>query len=433
VLAKFLTADSGARQFQGFHDTELDGDCSFQGTDDVRCLPSDDVENVYRDAACTSPLGAQYTEGECGGAPPSFVGTYSGDCGGGFDRIWKVGEPLGATAPIYTFDVTGACVMTTRSPSYTYYAAGDEMALDDFVGSHEEMAGDGRLRDQVRVGDDGSRVPWAVWDAELDTACWLFGDPARCLPEFDYADFDADDACSVPVIGRSGTCDVLQTSYIGEFRRNDTCGYTMKIFDNAGPTTPTTLYSGSSADSCAPVTISDLDYYAAGDEVDPTTFAEVERVVGDDDGRVRAYRRTADGYRAYDYGFHDAELDVDCWPTEVGGGDVRCLPGDLAGTVSLFEDAGCQTSTTLIEIYAPGECGDPDAPIPTRAVEWVYDTCTSTAHLHEIGAEVASGTPYSLDTGTCAPATWDTATVRRYRPGAELSFDEYAAFHPTTD
>jgi hypothetical protein len=433
--ARYLVADSGARAFQTFHDTELDADCWFQvdASDDPRCVPSIEYSGIYSDDACTIAVLADYDVGDTCDYVGAFVGVYAAEGCGGWDKIWRVGDRLAASAPLHALDGTGACVVVPRDPSYAYYGVGDELTRDAFVGARFENTGEGRLRSRVLVGDDGSRMPYGIWDAELDGECWLMGDPAHCVPVFNYGSYNTDDACTVPVLGRSGECEDPMSAYIGAFRRADACGFEMTLYENAGPTTPTTLYYGFSTDSCAPATIDEDAYFATGDEVDQTQFPAAVRELGDEDGRIQAYWRTGDGYRASTWGFHDRDLDIDCSVTEIGPDEFRCLPDNLPGTVTFYTTDQCTETTTLAEFYERGACGDPSAPAPTRVMDWTYDGCRGDATMYEIGAEVASGTPYSLDTGICAPTTWDTAVVHRYRLGAEISLDDYAIFRPGTD
>ncbi|HEY1813062.1 MAG TPA: hypothetical protein VGG74_12015 [Kofleriaceae bacterium] len=55
IKMRELTTPDGARQFEGWYDTQLDVDCAFfVSTDGVtRCLPAAGGEPVYFDAACT--------------------------------------------------------------------------------------------------------------------------------------------------------------------------------------------------------------------------------------------------------------------------------------------------------------------------------------------------------------------------------------------
>ena len=71
LKARYYVADDGARQFAGWYDTLRGEECSFQMAADGkrRCMPAATVTGgtYYADAACTQPLGYDYTGCVSGG------------------------------------------------------------------------------------------------------------------------------------------------------------------------------------------------------------------------------------------------------------------------------------------------------------------------------------------------------------------------------
>jgi len=92
----------------------------------------------------------------------------------------------------------------------------------------------------------------------------------------------------------------------------------------------------------------------------------------------------ADGSRQF-AGWHDTELDVDCYFSLMGDGSTRCIP--VAESVSnVFADSGCAMPVVLTTCTTPS--------IYVRKPTQVG--CTSETTMHSLGAEIANvyqGTP----------------------------------------
>jgi hypothetical protein len=77
LKANWLVGSDGSRQFQNWHDTQLNMDCLFLTAADgtTRCLPSDQtitVTNYYADSACSQQL-AGATVNACSGPATGFA------------------------------------------------------------------------------------------------------------------------------------------------------------------------------------------------------------------------------------------------------------------------------------------------------------------------------------------------------------------------
>jgi hypothetical protein len=424
LRATFLADAEGARQFQTFHDRELGVDCWFRG-DPPRCLPDVATTSLYRDAACEEPLYARLPPtGECA-TLPRFIGIADPDGCGEHSRIWELGLRT-ARDTFFVFDAsTDECRSLPASQEYEYYAAADELPIDGFVAGRREIVGRGQVREQVIAGDDGSRRPAGLFDAELDSSCWFEPELATCLPDFVWQSYRVDDACATPIGGWSDSGCYPVPAYTGRITWDDD-ETTLHLHELGTDVAPSVLYTGPDASECAPVEPTPgTQYYLAGPAIDAGRLAPLERIVGDARRLQGAYITSPDGLRHFDWTLRDRELARDCYPYPTGPERWHCLPSLPSVLDYFFDDAACTQPIELIEITADS----PDGP----AIAWQpAGPCASHARLRERGPEIPSGTIYSMS-DACTREIWDTALVRRYASGPELPLDDYVELTLVTE
>ncbi len=424
LKARFMTAEGGARQFQGWHDSELDVDCSVFG-DEMRCYPDASSTGLFADATCDTPLVNVFRDATCSPVP-AFVATYTNaPCSYGYERLWHTGAKV-SPSMVYSKDLTGACVGSAPDPQFDYYTAGAEVALDSLVGAHYEREGDGAIQDNVLVADDGARRPSGPWLADADTYC--YDDGGHCIPEYRYAYQSADDTCSHPVAA-DYACDP-PPARIGAYVHDDMCTGHLELYEAGPKITPTTIYDLNEAD-CSPQT-ADGDYWSAGAPISNDSFPAIARAPAHGSARIQPYTISGDGFVQVVGDFRDTELDEDCYAVQVAADEWRCNPGNVAYVDrSFYGDASCQSPVQVVGGYADACAGIAPAP-PAAVIDTVPadDGCTSYAVLHAVGAEVTN--LYYLNGGTCTPATADDS-VKWYAVGDVISWDRYARLRPTID
>jgi hypothetical protein len=138
-------------------------------------------------------------------------------CGTSELHLFAPGEPLEGA---YTLDAGGVCTSVEES-TWTYFAIGDELPLDDFAPIELAWTGTGRVRSRVFKDGAGAevwRASFGLLDAARDVECWSqrFADGRlRCVPSsavysidaLDGVTYFADDACTEHVVFVNGdTC-----------------------------------------------------------------------------------------------------------------------------------------------------------------------------------------------------------------------------------
>ena len=133
---RVLAASDGARQFAGFHDTQIDEQCWFTETNEERqhCIPSRVVYlgNYFSDTQCTRRLGTvQGTE-----CVPRFarwsevVGCHTKV------RMFELGTRFPRDSQAYYRNSAGECAEVNVSQDLAWYEAGREVSLDTFVSAN---------------------------------------------------------------------------------------------------------------------------------------------------------------------------------------------------------------------------------------------------------------------------------------------------------
>ncbi len=130
---RVLEASDGARQFNGFHDSQLNEQCWFADTGQGRqhCIPLRVVYlgNYFADAGCTQRLGA--AQGNSCGARfarwSEIVGCET------VVRMHELGPAFPADTPAYYRNSDGECAEVNINRDLDWHRAGAELPLDTFV------------------------------------------------------------------------------------------------------------------------------------------------------------------------------------------------------------------------------------------------------------------------------------------------------------
>jgi hypothetical protein len=305
--------------------------------------------------------------------------------------------------------------------------------IDRFVAGTHEIAGDGAVRRREIVGEDGSRIPDTMWSAADEGPCTeLLG---RCVPRHAESREFVDDACSVPVGHTQRDC--ARPDHVVFFEEEAACVVDIQVFENAGPAESASRYVEVGG-ACTAVGLEDYDYWAVGDEIPVDELPALATTTASGD-RIRPYFTSHGGTPLLGTGrFADTRLGVDCYARFTDDGEAwRCIPVDVADVVEIYyADDACTEGLPVGETFRLGCTEMDEAPwTPTRALRTSNGaSCSRTRHLHEVGAEVIPGQLYQQDqNGICTLAAWNRNSVRRFRVGAEIDFDDYAVFRLVSD
>jgi hypothetical protein len=143
LLPTYRNSDDGACWFEGWHDTLLGTDCSFELMSDgkLHCVP--DVLGgpspivAYSDPDCT--VEESYAiQGSCAAAPPKYAGTYGDGTASSCSLtnvVYEVGEVVSAAElPATLYAKSGeACVQASLTPASAYLKLGARLPPSTFM------------------------------------------------------------------------------------------------------------------------------------------------------------------------------------------------------------------------------------------------------------------------------------------------------------
>ena len=433
IRATYFETAEGDRIHRGWFDRELGVDCAWSG-DPPRCLPAHMTTTVYRNAACTEPVVEALPRDGCGDPAPDYVGAPRDPCDDAVDQLWRIGGAI-AIDTVYGFDPrTDTCSPRPADPAtYRYYAAGERVALETFVGGRVELLGRGRVRSRTIVGDDGALVPIGGVDTELGAGCRFDLEPV-CYPEASYAWHAIDDACEVPVATAPAGC--APPAVIANNRVDPPALYARGELVTDDPEEVLRLYDMSilvagEGWSCAPFVGSVLPgfaMYRAGAPIASDGLVPVEEVVGEG-ARIAPEWLVAGGHREL-AGHRDLALDQGCVPTEVSPDTWRCTPRSPSYVVwtYFYGDPDCTEVLPLTFEY-----GDESSGQPTFSRDQ-DDPCGWPLRAYELGAVRPPGTYFVPRPQGCEPYVFaDNTDLRAYEVGPETSLESYAALTPVVE
>lgn len=380
-----LVPAEGEATLIGWHDAELDVECSFFSAADgrTRCLPGGAMVTSFADATCETPAREL-------GCEPAFLLDMLASAGCPTHN--RVYEPAEARHLDRLYHRMGAdCVELSAEPIDARVYV--ELPPDHFVGADfAEVEGSGRIGLRGLVGEDGSHQRGGLWDRERDESCGLRLTPsamiarAPCVPLYATAAVRrAGPSCEDPYAlsydsecGTSGTPEVAVESIYGEcyLERYD-------VYDVG-----------------APVPLEELDAVECRVPSGATgafglTAAPPERLVWFDVhpvGSTRLQRMAAEepsGIAVPLGWYYDAELEMTCHPQRFADGVVRCAPSEPAVSgPSGFADPECTRPawrdsraaclTAVVEPAPFDACGS------SPGIEHVYRVAEAVDRSYEI-------------------------------------------------
>lgn len=404
---RYRVADDGFVQATGWYDSELETNCYLTQLlgGGLACVPDSWGAYYYTDAQCTEGIVDVWNgPGACNLTPLDYAVTYEqGSCEtGGVSSVRRIGS---ATTPamLYYRAFDGTCQpQGPADPNVIYYALGEEVPLDSFVGAEivEPTGQTTRVQIASLVADDGARQPAFLRDSQLDAYCYFQSDSsgqARCIPDGYDASYFSDAMCTTGVAQRYAyNC---ESSYATKWTSDGSAcgGGTVSVYELGSELTPTALYYDGGTECYETGFDPTSQFFSLGDEV--TDLAQAERVVGDGTSRLRLYRwETDDGFRVRSFGVRDTERDHDCSFNITGDEAMRCVPQTSWGR-RLYSDTTCNVPVNVLEWYQ-GPCTT--AEVPEVALVQDPDECPSTVSVAEVGAPMTTTLYERWGDGTCS-------------------------------
>jgi hypothetical protein len=238
----------------------------------------------------------------------------------------------------------GACSGTDMAAT-----SGTDMAATggtDMASIPPEYQSGSRLRLKTVKTADGANGVYGLYDSQLLTDCYssqASDKSLRCVPSAmgtsnRYSDSNCQSLLGVAV------CPMSPSPKFATEYATQGCGgpqYHSLVGVYSGPL----FYSSGGQCSPDPSPPSWTYYTIAQQETPPSAFVAAAPVQGTRYGRLAKLSTTfADG-ATQPAGWHDTQLDVDCWFNPSGDGTERCLPTLWYGfTGDLFADSSCSTT-----------------------------------------------------------------------------------------
>lgn len=377
----------GAKAFAGLFDSQRAEECTPEIWADghTYCTPKHEHPTVvYEDAACAKPLARKsYPSGGpgCRGPEnPYFSMKVPGTvCS---STVLSLHRGVPSTATRY-YELRGSrCVLSNDSPGLLYDLS-DEITPAELIQLVPEPRSETeRLQLAYGASSDGARVLLSIHDRELDGPCEMFptGDrqSLQCFLRFGLAYLASDAACREPILEEYSLCAPRPYALVSSNTcpRENTLHRTGAVY--TGP-----LYQPYS-DGCElfdPSTgPSNTAYYELSP---PLSIGMLTRTPLEiTDRRIASVRYSDGAIRTQTSRLRDRELNVDCTPTKMMDGTVRCQPLDVPGIGLLYEDAACRRPIT-IAVRTRG-CGELPPPPPVAELGR-YEDCTFSRAFYALG------------------------------------------------
>lgn len=303
-----------------FHDRARDEQCTSMrwGDGATYCTPAI-AATAYADSNCSQPV-AMASSGYA--ATMSTIGTETT-----VHRLRAVAAR--AALAQYWLANNGACSGPYPAAADSAWGdiVGDELDESAFVRLFRSVPeGSGRLQIIAWNTIDGTHVPRALYDRELDSECNFIDardrDRVACAPT-DVLDADFGDAsCSEPVVIAAGAAPAFARVGCDRYAR-------------VGDAITSAVYTASSSGCQAKAVPAGWQVYAVGSAVD-LAYATRER---QGSARMQPIELVAGTARVADGLVYDEMLDADCALAPYAGA-VRCVPAAVAVS-TYFADAMC--------------------------------------------------------------------------------------------
>jgi hypothetical protein len=444
---QFWQSEEGTELTSGWWDSDLGVTCAPQVAADgiTRCLPGAMVGFAtaavapggvgvglltYVDAACTQRLKSW----EAGCDAPAYTQlTEFTDCGATVTRVHEVTGLVTTRTPYLWNETEGTCTAQSYDRDMTYLRVGDEVPPTAFVALSAGGAyGSGQLRERLWEGEDGSRLPRDLYDTTFDVACdvWPAADGAsRCLPRGVNLFQFADPACQVPVateIRADPACALGSPGYGRRAEAAETqSGVIVHVYDLAPAVEGGTSYAltGEVCEEAGLPPGMDATFfrYPVEAEIPAGSFVGISLEVEAGTARLRRMLQVGgDGFSWPTIMLWDDALQLQCRPTTLADGSVRCVPGSgIFVRDEYFTDDEC-TAATRVGIQMMGMLSSGDGPF--CAVE-LGAICGEGARYYLLDEPIDATDLHQLDAmGDCVPAP-----LQQYiRLGEEIPAETFA-------
>lgn len=427
----------GAKVFAGLSDSARSGElCSPRKFSDAKtyCTPAGGTV-VYRDAACSMPIGRQVRT-----CPLTqmqyFIETDLQACDSPAKRIFPRGQPLGGTVMYYTATATG-CSGPFDGSSYDMFALGAEVPLSELAVMDTPAPTDpGRLQQRFAESADGARVFAGIYDSQLGSDCFLAFDAARsgarCVPNSSSTGYYGDASCTSQRSSYRKGCPApkFATKY------EQFCSYVSAVptvYRN-GALTTAALYlpSAMPPPACSVATGSaEMSYYEVGEQVALDVMPRAQSTEGS--GRFRFVYTTAGGGKVRDSALYDTAKGTECIPTTMQDGSMRCLPIGAYGTSLYYSDAACTVEQAVVVVPNTPANGCALPPVPAYSLRTsvvTSPTCSITREVRQVGAAFV-GALYVKNGNGCTVLNLGNNTA--YALGSVGSLDDWSTATIVTD
>ncbi|MDB4953809.1 MAG: hypothetical protein JWO36_1378 [Myxococcales bacterium] len=434
-LTWFVFAD-GSRQLDGLYDAQRKESCFIYpnwADGNAYCTPDFGGTIVYTSASCTTKVAQVYRDPSCARPPPTYLLDYStSTCSYQPAHLYTRGAPT-SVAQYWYKNANGSCSGPFTGASYDFYSVGGEVSLIDLVKlTVSSPVGAQRFGQRYYQSSDGMRRPGPIHDAMLGVDCYpnVYADPtvATCVPSgAGYASYDHDAACTQPELGIQTSCP--KPTYT-EYYDGNACPSTAPRYyttGNAVSGTPLYFQSGSSCVATTPT--ANTTYYQVGAQLSLATL-QLETDNAANRRLQLVHYTTTDGVRARDYALYDSAKTVQCYPTTMPDGTIRCFPsGGYASTY--YANSACTQQIDLVDLYGgPSSCGSP--PVPKYASKTITPppgSCAYSSETHLITTPYTG--PIYTNYGSCQPFT--PTNTRMYNVGPALPMTDFVSGNVFTD
>jgi hypothetical protein len=389
IQARFLVTGESQLAWQGWRDTKLGEDCSFERDEEgtMRCFPRAESEHTYfSNSICTRAFVA--VESAAAESPSYHYFRTETACGEGL-RAYELGDAVEAPSTAYERDASGRCVETVATGN-AFRALGAPVDATRFVSAeYGVFESSARIKGYGLIAEDGAVEVTGFVDTELDTGCmWTGTDAAACAPRAQNIDRFADRELSIPLMRDVADSCSEPTVTIGTHR--DQATGVARSYRRGAAYEGDTVYGMIPQMTDVVAITAQEPYYRTGDEIAAGRLAQA--VVRRDDAaatRLTAvYWDTNDGNTWFSH-WYDMALGSRCTFADGNTDNALCLP-DTTGVQVFYANSDCAEPVAEID----AECGDA---LPQFAKEHLGKE----VNVRRVEAAAALSAVYQKTAGSC--------------------------------
>ncbi len=363
----------GTKVLAGLHDSVRNERCAARPFADGQtyCAPTA-AEVVYRDAACTQPLGLQRIG--CGQPQLAyFVESDQTSCGGPARKLYPRGAAVTVTS--YYSRFLGSCSTASSTQGFQVFELGAELPLTELVSLTAPVpAGAGRVTQRFFEAADGARVPAGLHDRQLETDCRMmpeaYRSTARCVPAGASASAPGsgpfgDAGCAMSLTSHLKSCPAPKVALLLSSQCLNS-GRIPEAFLNGAAAAPP-YYRRNGGNQCATTTLnSDLGYSLLGAPVELAAGSRAPAAAGA--GRYRVMYTSAGEAPVREQLLFDTELETECQLLPHQDNSLRCVPISPYSTRQVFSDPACTIEQWVLNDSSPTRPDCTSPPMPRLAV-----------------------------------------------------------------